>query len=89
MPPEHLTVPVDALQVERVGADAPDHRAVVAWVLAIGRAAVKGHAADAAHIVACSGAGGERVRGVAVQAQEPQRPVTAANMVKSYLMRMC
>ena len=63
MPPKHLTVPVDALQVERVGADAPDHRAVVAWVLAIGRAAVKGHAADAAHIVACSGAGGERVRG--------------------------
>lgn len=34
-------------------ADPPHHRRVVSRVLAVGRAAVEGHAADAAHVVAC------------------------------------
>ena len=42
----------DALQVEGVPAHAPDHWAVVPWELAVRRAAVKGHPADAADVVA-------------------------------------
>ena len=42
----------DALQVEGVAADAPDHWAVLPRVFAIGRAAIEGHAADATHVIA-------------------------------------
>lgn len=44
---------LNALQMERVAARAPHDGAVIAGVLALGRAAVKGRAADAAHVVAC------------------------------------
>jgi len=43
---------VDALDVEGMLTHAPNDWAVVAWVLAIRRAAVKGTAADTTHIIA-------------------------------------
>ena len=43
----------DALNMESVSAYAPHHGAVVAWVLAIWRASIKGSSTNAAHIVAC------------------------------------
>ena len=64
-PYTHIHTPVDALQVEGVGADAPDDGRVVAGVLAVRGTAVKGHAADATYVIACaSGRTGDRGRKV-------------------------
>ena len=43
----------DALQMEGVGADSPDHRAVVAWELAVRGTAIERHSADATDIIPC------------------------------------
>ena len=55
--PSRCPPPIDALQVEGMRADAPHHGRVVPGELAVRRAAVKGHATDAAHVVACARAG--------------------------------
>ena len=43
----------DALQVQGMPTDAPDHGAVVAWVLAVGWAAIVWIAANATNVIAC------------------------------------
>jgi len=96
--PAPLThAPVDALQVEGVGADTPHHRRVVSRVLAIRGAAVKGHAADAAHVVACRKAGrrprrvGQRrvghVRGECKECSVLLADATAGKMEESSVLK--